>query len=198
MKQYAIYLNSIERFILILDDLWISVQTAKLLSSKMSICVCDISNFQQIENTDSLSWCLNDSSESKQNQQHPSLSIINNGIFNKGLPLDISLDLLKVQKQFVEYVADVCRSAMLVDALLNNVNQKFYLDLLGDSNFEVVDDDSGINGGFLKTVNTILYLSKTVTEIETKLNLILNDPKSNRPSNLKLYRELFYSYMTNE
>lgn len=198
MKQYAIYLNSAERFILVLDDLWVCLHSAKLLSSKMSLCVCDISQYQVIPNDQCLTWSLLDSSESKQNQQHPSLSIIKKGIVKRGLPLDLNVEGLRQDKEFVEFLTKVLKAALLVDALYNNVNQKFYLDLLDERDLSTVHDDSGVKGGFLRKVNKILYLSKSIDEVRLQLHAILNDEHSSRPTNLKMYKTAFMNFLENE
>lgn len=197
MKQYCLYLNSIERFILINDDIWTSMNTAKVLSSKMCLCVCEISN-QNLDNDSCLEWGLVDSSESKQTQQHPSLSIIKKGACYRGYPVDIASERLIYDKKFVEFVYRITKASMLVDALMNNVNQKFYLELLDENEIMSVNDDSGIKGGFLKNVNKILYLSNSVDEISEKLNVMFDDKQSDRPTNLMNYKKMFDTFFKDE
>lgn len=198
MKQYAIYLNSAERFILILEDLWLALQAARILSSKMSLCVCDISNFQPVKDDECLEWGLLDASESKQNQQHPSLSIIKKGILKKGKQVDINSEILDRDKDFASFVVKIIKSSFIVDSLYNNVNQKFYLDLLDERDLQSVADDSGVKGGFVRYINKILYLSNSKEEIKTKLDEMFDNDKSSRPTNLKMYKAAFYKFLSNE
>lgn len=198
MKQYAIYLNSAERFILILEDLWLALQASRVLSSKMSLCVCDISNFETVPTNECLDWGLIDASESKQNQQHPSLSIIKKGISKKGPQLDIDKERIKKDRDFCNFVVKITKSSFIVDSLYNNVNQKFYLDLLDERDLQSVADDSGVKGGFIRNINKILYLSNSEEEIKFKLDEMFGNDKSSRPTNLKMYKTAFYKFLSNE
>lgn len=189
-----IYSNTHERFITSTNDLWVTMMTAKLMSSKMSLCVVD-DQLNNLSNNECITWGLVNPGEAKQNQQNPSLLISQQGIEFKGDVLDIEVSKLVEYQKTTLGVYNILRSAWITDALHNTVDQNTFLKLFNDSTFISVNDDSGVEGGFLLSIYKIVYLSLSLEEMYSKIDDILNDPKSSRPTNLNIYRTAFYKWL---
>lgn len=191
---YYLYSNTHERFLAGTDDLWVTLMSAKLFSSKMSLTICDLGSNAIIKDN-YINWGLVDPSEAKQNQQIPSLMISKFGGEFKGTVLDISLNrLLDYQKTFLG-VYNIINSAWITDALYNSVDQRLLMNLFDGNKFAAVDDDSGIDNGFLHTIYKIVYFSSSLEEMEIKILEIFNNKKSGRPTNLDLYKNAFYKFL---
>lgn len=191
---YYLYSNTHERFLAGTDDLWVTLMSAKLFSSKMSLTICDLGSNTIIKDN-YINWGLVDPSEAKQNQQIPSLMISKFGGEFKGTVLDISLNrLLDYQKTFLG-VYNIINSAWITDALYNSVDQRLLMNLFDGNKFAAVDDDSGIDNGFLHTIYKIVYFSSSLEEMEIKILEIFNNKKSGRPTNLDLYKNAFYKFL---
>jgi hypothetical protein len=191
--KYSIYSNSDDRFLLISDDLWTTMHTAKMLCSKMSLSVCNLGEIEDIENV--LLWGLSDPNESNSGQQHPAYCIIKKGIEYKGNP-EVDFNILNEHQRYVLFVNKAVRASWLTDALFNNTNQDYYLSLLGERKFHTVKDDSGVRDGFLFSIDRVLYTSMTQEEAELRfMQEVFDFEKSSRPTSLKLYSEKFHSIL---
>lgn len=187
IKQYGIFLNSSQCFILSATDLWITLHTAKLLSSKFPTCVCDISNFDNISlNPESktlidLSEITNDTKLFK---------------ITKGLKKNTSIteDIISV-KDLATYYYHVVTAAWLTDAYLNSSNQNFYLECIDEELFLSFDDLLGFKKGFKKSIDNILYLSLSISEIDYEIQKFFKSECSLRPPMLKAYEKTFYSIL---
>lgn len=196
--KYGIYCNSLERFIYVGDDLWLQMHCAKLLSGKMSLCVIDILN-QDLDKLDYYSYGLKNKSQAKQNVQFPQLVLDTDGEVYLGPPLDIELEEFDRQKKFVNYLIKVANACWIADAMLNTGDHNLVLDLLQVKNLRKVADDSGIENGFIRNINTILYTSNTKQEIKDRINNIFSTYKtSERPTRMEQYEIIFRrNYITN-
>lgn len=189
-----IYSNTHERFITATEDLWVTMMTAKMMSSKMSLCVVDAKD-NTLTNDNCNLWGLVNPGEAKQNQQTPSLLITQQGIEFKGDALDIDLEKILIYQKTILGAYKIIRSAWITDALNNTVDQNIFLKLFEDSNFISVDDDSGIDGGFLLSIYKIVYTSLSLEEMHNRIENMFDYPKSGRPTNLKLYKAAFYKFL---
>lgn len=69
-----IYSDPQSRFLAVTHDLWITLTLAKLLSSKMSLTVCNPpKNYDLLTNEECIEWSMVDISEARQGHQLPVL-----------------------------------------------------------------------------------------------------------------------------
>lgn len=194
MDRYGIYSNNLERFIYVDNDLWILMHSAKLLSSKMMLCVINIKN-DNLNSNNCFEYSLSNPEEAKQSYQLPQLVTYSTGETFKGPPVDINLDTFTKHRIFIEYVIRTVRASWLTDAQFNVSDHNFLINLLGDTSVRKVNDDSGVDKGFKFCIDQILYTANTLEELKTGIDNIFNYADSNRPKNLKIYEQTFRKYM---
>lgn len=189
---YAIYLNDIERFIAIEQDLWLAHSASKLLSSKLSICICDIGDTDLVNNYNCFQWKLA-TPDLPASTQYPKLVLgqSENLVFADN-PIGIDMDVLTKHQSFCLTVLKIVKAAKNTDALLNSADRKYFQTLLGVEDISSTADDSGIPEGFLLAVERILYLSHTENEINLALEQMFSNPYSIFPRNLEIYKNTFY------
>jgi hypothetical protein len=192
---YAIYLNDIERFIAIEKDLWIAHASAKLLSSKLSISICDIGNALSVTNYNCFQWTLS-SVDLPASTQYPKLVVPKDSKLEfVGDPINTDMEMLKLHQQFCLLVLKVVFAAKMTDIELNSGDRKYFQSLLKNDTLLSASDESGIPGGFLHTIERILYLSSNVTHVMSHIELMFNNSESIFPRNLAQYKLLFYKYL---
>lgn len=192
---YAIYLNDMERFVAIESDLWIVLLASKLLSSKLSICVCDIGETDAIDNFNCFQWKLA-TPELPASTQYPKLIKVENPrLVYSGNPINFDIEIFLKHQSFCLTVLKVLKAAKLTDAVLNFADRKYFQTLLGVDDVNSTADDSGVPEGFLLSVERILYLSTSEEEINQSLDLMFNDKESIFPRNLQMYKETFYKFL---
>ena len=192
---YAIYLNDIERFIALEKDLWIAHLSAKLLSSKLSICICDIGNETAITNYNCIQWTMS-TPDLPTSTQYPRLIISKDSKLEYvGDPVNTNMDVLKTHQKFCLLVLKVVMAAKMTDILLNHADRKYFQSLLSCTEVAASPDDSGIPGGFLYNIEKILYLQTSEKDILSHIGTMFNDPTNILPRNLAQYKFLFYKYL---
>jgi len=194
---FGIYSTNLERVLLVDTELWPLMHTARLLSSKLSLCVIAYNDSLLIDNSNCITWTCNNFSLIKMDKQSPRLSIVNNSLEPVNVVNNHELDLIRYYK-FSKFILKIVKSARLTDFLLNSSDHHFYNNLL-DIKEELVKvhDDSGISEGFLNKIDRILYLEN---DEDTVLNLIkelLEDKNSYAPTWLTNYRNTFFSVLEN-
>jgi hypothetical protein len=195
-KRYGIYNNGLERFVAISDDLWTIHHSAKLLSSKFSSTVCVISH-PDITNDNCHLWGLSHHSAAKQDRQTPVLVIIDSAVEIKGFPDDTTEADFFSDKSYIQFLVKVTYALRLTDAICNTGDQHFYNKLFGEHNLTKIIDDSGIDSGFIPSVESILYFSANEAEAIDKFNIILLGENSSRPGQTSTYRNTFNSLLRN-
>jgi hypothetical protein len=193
-KVYGLYCNSSERFVLLDTDLWTLHHAAKILSSKISSCVCAISN-TEINADNYHLWGLVDHRVTKQDQQIPLIISVDDAVEYKGLPDDIAEDNLKTDLEFLRFILDAVYAMKIVDARFNVADQKFFIRFFPKTELTAVDDDSGVANGFVRSVERILYLAGSQTSALKGFDELFNDPKSTRPTPLSAHKTLFYKLL---
>jgi hypothetical protein len=192
---YAIYLNDIERFIAVEKDLWIAHTASKLLSSKLSICICNIENTSAVTNYNCLQWTMS-SLNLPSSSQYPKLIISKDSKLEfVGDPINIDMEVLKSHQQFCLLVLKIVLAAKMTDIELNSGDRKYFQSLLKNDGLLATSDESGIPGGFLHTIERILYLSSNVTTVMSNIEFMFNNSQSVFPRNLSQYKSLFYEYL---
>jgi hypothetical protein len=193
----GIYSNNLERFILIKKDLWVTLSTARLLSSKLCLTVFLIELDSNITNNNCLTWGLVNPELAVSDRQLARLSIIQSHdiVDLKSFSPDIDRNKMLDYHQFSEFVYASLESAWITDALLNPGDQKFFINLI-DPEFTLtqVSDNTGMDESFLYQINKILYLSNNKQEALASFeNLFIQD--TIMPTNLRLYRNIFNNYL---
>jgi len=199
---YGIYLNNISRFLLISNDLWMLMHTANLLSSKFTLCVCLISKEIQIDNTNCLTWTLEDPSMAATDRQIPRLRIINDKLKDTGVILEneewlsnqglSTLKLATEYQDFAKFVLAVSQASRMTDALLNSNNQQYFLNLL-DSTEDITSlrDETNLPGGFLHSIDKILYLANSKEDALQKMSMLIPEDSDRL---LSAYRNTFLNF----
>jgi hypothetical protein len=148
-----------------------------------------------IDNSNCLTWTLSDPAMAISDKQIPRLKIINNKLRDTGLiSVDVPIDQIIKYQEFSKFVLEISQAARMTDALLNSSSQQYFLNLL-DSNDRLItlNDDTGIPGGFLSSIDKILYLADNKeTALDKILNLI-NEPEGTL-SLLTLYKTTFLNF----
>lgn len=192
---YAIYLNDYERIIAVENNLWIAHPAAKLLSSKLSLCICEMPDNIIINNTTCLKWKIS-TPELPLSIQYPKLIIPESfQIIEVGYPDGVDPKTLTDCQEFVLKVLKILSSSKTTDAMLNTGDRQYFQDLLDFDFLSSASDESGIEQGFLKSIEKILYLSNTVEEIDIKINQLFESEKSKFPRNTVLYKKTFLHYL---
>lgn len=189
-KQYGIYNNGLERFVAISDDLWTIHHTAKLLASKFSSTVCVVSH-PDITNENCHLWGLTSHAAAKQERQTPVLVLVNNSVELKGFPDDTTEEAFFADKEYIQFVLETTYALRLTDAVCNTGDQHFYNKFFSEHNLTKIIDDSGIPGGFVASIEQVLYFSASKQEAVDKFNIILSGTDSNRPGQTASYKNMF-------
>jgi len=191
---YAIYLNDIERFIALEKDLWIALGSSKLLSSKLSICVCDVGT-TDLTNSNCVQWTLS-TPELPESTQYPRLVLPSNAKLEfAGDPISTNMDTLKFHQRFCLLVLKILAAAKMADAVLNTADRKYFLSLLEFNEIGSTSDDSGIPDGFLHSIEKILYLETSEQGVLNQIDAMFNNLTSIFPRNLAQYKSVFYKYL---
>jgi hypothetical protein len=190
---WGIYSNNLERFILFDEDRWILFHTAKLLSSKFSLCVCSIDS--KFKNVIPLEYGLSNPSIAKQDQQVPLLITEVQNISIKDAVKDIPVDILIEQIEYAKLSLNFVRASWITDAMYNNADHRFYLNLIDETNIPPRDDAAGSSRGFRNSIDRIIFLSNNKEELESSLIDVFNTLESSRPTNLKIYKNTFYKIL---
>lgn len=193
-NRYAIYNNGLERFVAISEDLWTVHHAAKLLSSKFSSTVCIVST-DEITSENCHLWGLAKHASAFQERQTPIIVLVGDAVELKGFPDDITEEEFASDKSFIAYVLAMTYAMLLTDGLCNTGDQHFYNKFFKDMPVATIVDDSGVPGGFLSSMEQVLYFASTKEEASAKIREILVNPDSSRPSQLTMYRETFKSLL---
>jgi hypothetical protein len=192
---FAIYLNDYERIAAIDSNLWIAHSAAKVLSSKFSLSIVEISNVDSINNDNCLEWTLS-SIDLPISVQYPKLVIPSSlKIVKVGNPAGIDILILEKSRQYILKSVKIIQAAKITDALLNNADRLYFQRLLEVDGILSTPDDSGIAKGFLFSIEQAVYLSAGLDELENNIQHLLTDQNSIFPRNLLLYKNTFYKYL---
>ena len=190
-KKYGLYCNSTERFVLLDNDLWTLHHAAKLLSSKISACVCVIEHSEITKDNCHL-WGLVDHKVAKQDQQIPLVIAVGSNVEYKGLPDDVTEEDLNKDLEFMRFMLTATYSLKIVDAIFNVADQKFFIKYFPKTELTAVDDDSGVANGFVRSIERILYLASNKESALKGFEELFNDPRSARPTILTEHKTTFY------
>lgn len=190
---WAAYSVNLERFILIDSDPWTLLHTCKLLSSKFTLCVSAIENVDPI--SDPLNYTLANPSTVKQDQQVPLLVPQIQKIKMKETDIEIPLNILYSQIAYAEFSLKVVKASWVVDSMYNDSDHNFYLNLLDEKDIISKKDSSGLENKFLHLIDRIIYRANDIKQLKTSLENIFDTSNSIRPTNLKIYKSMFYKLL---
>lgn len=191
----GLYSNNAERFLLVKDDQWIGLQTARILSSKFFISVFNFEN-KKINNTNCINWGLKNPGLAMLDRQIPAMKFIENQVVDlKKPPLDIPKEIFIRYQKYATFCYNVTFASRITDALLNHGNQDYFLSLLDITpDLKIYSDDTGLPVPFLTQIDKTLYMSTSIDEARQNIdNIFLTE--TNMVSQLKFYKSTFYSYL---
>jgi len=187
-KRYGIYCHAFDRWLLIdQHDLWATLETAKLLSSKIASTVFVLPNEStDINNDNCLDYSIFDKSKYiKGNHpelikgQTPITTIISDPsqIFFQGVPEDFkegdALNKLIELKEYANFVFHSVCAANFVSSTNMHDNASFAQTVFPEEWTNLVDsqyDRSQMKDGIIAELKRILYLSMSVDEAKNKIS----------------------------
>jgi hypothetical protein len=141
----GIYSNNLERFLLIKDDRWISLQTGKILSSKFLLSLFEFDN-ANIDNNNCGTWSIKDPSIAMLDKPIPRIKHIEDLVFDTLTPSpDIPHSIFLEYQDYCNFAYNIVLSSRLTDASLNSSDQKYILSLVSDNiSLSALSDDTGL------------------------------------------------------
>ena len=205
--RYGIYSPGVDRFILIdYRDVWTTLTTAKILSSKIPTMVFSIDsqvNLLKTKVEEPLLHSINPAVKARcvqSNVQSPVLRKLQGpfSIRKVGVPRDFESDqdlakLVKLQG-YALTVQKIAYAIRIASARYNPFDHRFFADVLGESvakDFEIRGDHTAVEGGVQNAIFSCLYFSQTVEEFLPAIDAIWQQTQgTNEP-----YRTLFYKLL---
>lgn len=183
-RQHAIFAPGVDRFILVdSTDMWMTLQTAELLSSKLPTMVYILpAGRAAIDNKTCINYTLVDKTQQKVGpspiaggQQNPMLKFVRdpNQVADVGMPEDYknNTEILTRIQRYAQYVHQRVYAMNLAEAMANIKNHARFVDLyLGDwaTGLVVKSDRSDLKHGIFFELRKILYLSDSAQQAENR------------------------------
>jgi hypothetical protein len=207
-KRSGIYCQIFDRWLLIDSyDFWITLETAKILSSKVASIVYVLPNAAtDINNENCLEYSLLDKAKQLKGihpdvirGQVPILKVLEEAdqIYFQGLPEDYkegaSLSQLNQLKEYVTFIQTSLYAVNLIDAQNYDDNRSFAEKIVPEEWLTTIStrkDRTNIEEGVIKKIKQILYFSNTVEQAETEISNVLNDIHKSVPGMAEYYYRL--------
>lgn len=189
-RKNGIYCHTFDRWLLVdNDDFWITIETAKVMSSKIASMVYVLpNNISKMDNTNCLEFMLFDKTRQKKggvadliSGQTPMLRVIDNPlqVHYQGIPEDfkfgLAAEMLAAIKEYADYVQKVMYAGKLCNVVANfHDNRTFAQEFFPSEWLTCVSshtDRSTYTGGIVQEIKRILYFSQTLEEAKAKINL---------------------------
>lgn len=167
-------------------------RTARILSSKMSLCIVPLKS-EDINNDNCYQYGLVNPGESDQGQQHPLYVQETSGEIYLGDPTEIDLNIFLEHRKYCLFVFDTLIKIHLIDSLTNTNNHDYFLDLVDEYQIKRTRDASGYHEGFKRGIEKILYLTKTEKEAKERIEKFLSDEKNNSRPSLQYRQNRLYN-----
>ena len=185
-KKSAIYCQQIDRYILVDEyDLWITMKTAQILSSKLATTVYQLpENIEEMNTVNCMDYSVfnktlykrKNTAELIQNQTPTLKKLSSENIIKVGIPEDYKTEegsyQLKKLKNYVDYVNKVVYAVEFANAR-NWIDNKSIADALYPQEWNDIissykyKSESGTS--VFNDINTILYFSNDVEEARNKI-----------------------------
>lgn len=210
-RSFGIYVHGTNRFILVdNNDLWITMETAKVLSSKVvsSVCVLPPGTCNVITNDNCMSYTIFNELESANLpltiiRQLPTLRIYDRpdvvGIDNA--QVDIPLEDLIELKEFAAYTHKVVYALKILKTLFNTYENRQFAETMCDERWLAGltsrEDASMTPNGTFNKLFRIFYMADSVIEAKQQLLIFLRsfNGKLNNRTNINLVAVYFYELM---
>jgi len=210
-RKNGIYCPVFDRWLLIdHNDFWVTLDTAKVLSSKISSTVYILPDVMHLDNSNCLNWGLfNKTSQRRENSsdlvrgQIPLLRKFNGDFMqfvDPGYPEDFKtpegIEILHRLKNFAEVTHRYMYAAKLTQAIQSAYDMKSFGQELVDpgilNGLESFHGPTEYNQSFIKTIKNFFYHANSVEEAESKIrDFVYLD--NNHPAyrmRLKLFYEI--------
>lgn len=187
-RKVGIFAPGLDRFILIDDcDIWITLQTAEILSAKLPTLVYILPPLEyDLNSLNCFNYSIFNKSQQKVgtsniavSRQQPMLKFLtaNEGIYEAGVPEDYKEDknneMLLSLKEYASYVHKRSYAISFVDAMYNYSNTKKFVEQnvspSWTKNISTKADSTNTNTGVLFEIKQALYLSNDPLEAEEKI-----------------------------
>lgn len=187
-RKIGIFAPGIDRFILIdSNDIWITLQTAEILSSKLPTMVYILSkDSEEITNTNCHEYTILNKTQQKvgssnivSGRQNPCLRFLygQEGLIHSGIPEDYKEEpnkgMLENLKQYASYVHKRSYALSFADSFYNFANTAHFINKnISDSwieNISIKYDLSKHSKGILFEVKNILYTANDLLEAEEQI-----------------------------
>ncbi len=199
-SRYGIYSTGIDRFILIDKfDLWITLTTAKLLSSKIpTIVFCLKDDVPDFPVSDVLFLTIANKSVHQSESQTPALAKLGGktSIIDSGPPIDYSsneqIEILAKLQRYAEFVQRTLYAIKIANAMCNVDDHQFFASLLDPTVTDSLvarPDHTVTDFGLLQSIERILYLSMDVEEAIREIDLVWQGTRGRNES----FRTIFYN-----
>jgi len=200
--KYLIYSPGIDRFLLIdTMDLWTTLETAKMLSSKIPVSIIALTNCSApITMKNCLLWTISEKTGYKQTEnQAPLIGSVSgeDQVEELGLALDYKDDIsapyiIKLQN-YALFCQKILYAIKIADAETNSDDAEYYKELFEvdiRKLLQVRADHTRVPQGVLLWTKRILYMSNDIDEAMEKLQRLWN-PNVARDTDI---RSAFFKY----
>ncbi len=183
-RNYGIYSPGLDRFLHISNkDLWMSLETANIVCSKISTILYVIPpGHEHINNENCINYSLFNKTSQKVwtsnilvGRQNPALKMLypDDQIIETGIPQDFAnnKEILNQLVRYINFVHEQVMAIKISEVFYNHFNNKDfmdnYVDLETAEMLQSKKDWTGAN--VLQRIKNVLYLSNTPEEAETKI-----------------------------
>jgi hypothetical protein len=182
-RKYGIFAPGVNRFILIDEnDMWVTLQTAELLSSKLPTVVYALPiNNGGITAESCINFTIADKTQLRvgftsivTGKQTPMLKILydTDALTNDGLPEGYKDNLVALEKllDYAEYVHKQVYAMNIAEAVYNLSNSTKFADLyIGNTGLSTRNDLTQLEYGVFFEIRKILYLADNIEQAETEI-----------------------------
>lgn len=209
-RKYGIYSTGLDRFLLIDDlDVWITLETANLLSSKIPNIVYMMPyEAEEIDNINCIEYGIKDKSTQKMGNtllmfttQTPVLRTLSgSGVITKfdEYPSLIDNDMLFTLKDYIDYVHKISFAVKFTETITKYEEtdqfSKIYIDNETSNMFDHTVERSGLKDSIYYSIRKALYLSNSIQEAEIEIERIW----LNHSSDISFIRDIFYKIIEKE
>jgi hypothetical protein len=187
-KRYGIFSPGVDRFLLVdYEDIWATLQTAEILSSKLPTMVFILSPVSKdINNNNCLDYTIFNKSKIRVSnspmvvsRQHPDVKFLTaeDLVTYAGVSEDYNtpdgLLMLQRLKDYTNFVHDMVCALNITEVIYNSREvanfSSSYLKKSWDNQFTSIADRSSLENGIFAELRHILYMSSTIEEAEARI-----------------------------
>ena len=195
---HGLYSNTIERFLLLDDDVQSLYETSTVLTSKMLTNVIPVTN-KEITNLNCTEWKLGNPKGYRQSSPYPYLVIKQQDSYLEAGPQNNTpQEIFVTHLDFVRMVHSIIKAALYTEMELPSSYVKIF-NFLDTENIKILEDmgDGGAGGGhgdfekgFQQAIYQMVYQSKDVDELYDNTHNFFNSIKTSNLRKRKFYENL--------